>query len=75
VGRKNHLHIDKSKKSAIALVCGDTQHVITINDEAAIKTLDDLAQRQRQIGIDVSRLLKGHGLMLADDDEETITCS
>ena len=72
MGRENHLHI--GRKSAIALRCGDTQNVVTIDDTQAIKKLDDMAKRQRQIGVEVSRLLKDHGLAAADDDEPTVIC-
>ena len=72
MGRENHLILDK--KSAIALRCGDPESVVTIDDARAIKKLNDLAQRQRQIGLEVSKLLKDHGLAAASDDEATIIC-
>jgi hypothetical protein len=39
------------------------------------KKLNDLAQRQRQIGLEVSKLLKDLGLAAASDDEATIICT
>jgi hypothetical protein len=72
MGRENHLII--GKKTAIALRCGDTENVLTIDDARAIKKLNDLAQRQRDVGLEVSKLLKDHGLFAASDDEATVIC-
>ena len=73
MGKKNHLILDKN--SGIALRCGEPGSAITVKDARAIKKLNDLAQQRRAIGLEVSKLLKDHGLALADDDEETIICT
>ena len=72
MGKENHLIIGKN--SAIAVRCGEPENVLTIEDKRVIQKLNEMAQRQRLIGLEVSKLLKDHGLHAASDDEPTVIC-
>jgi len=70
MGKKNVLIIDKD--SALAAVEGNPDSKIEIKDPKSIEELRKLIEERRRIGIELSRRLKNHGLIMAADDEDTV---
>ena len=65
----------RDKKSLVAIAGGDggkgVSHVQLEND-ADIKAITKIVTRRKELGVQLSRALIGHGLISADDDEETV---
>lgn len=50
----------------------DQKKEITISDKTAVDELHALIKKRKEVGIELSRKLKDHGLITASDDEATV---
>jgi hypothetical protein len=61
----------KRGRSLVGMVAGPKAQVTTITDPKVVAQIEKLLRQRQELGRKISAKLKHHGLIAANDDEET----